>query len=351
MTASSCRKVFKMHFPFLILNFFLAYVAASEVTIDDQKESKIRYTVNQIMRVIENEIKNQTIEQGSLSKRNYGFYPDILKQYYPIAYGIVKSGCDENNPYLYRPAPGGGFYHPAASAVYKREEEVDQDVDALTENVKIIQKQLAMEWEKLSSQYNSLTRRGGFITNGFGDAAQSMAQYTANGLGRHVVPGAYGHMPSHQSVAQYSANGFGGHVVPGSYGHIPNYEPYSAAAAHNMRNYHSQAYHGGHNVPNIEYQSHPAGQLPRQEVASPSEHDFRAQSEPEVRDSTQVEEASKPAGHSVDESPGKAVLQKNWQNIAAGVGLVLLTSFFIIWFLRILFVYHIPALKNMTKND
>ena len=196
----------------------MAYVAASEATIDNKKEAKIRYTANQIMRVIENEIKNQTIEQARLSKRNYGFNPDILKQYYPRAYRIVKSGCDENNPYLYRPAPGGGFYPPAVSAVYKREQAVDPDVDALTENVKIIQKKLAMEWEKLSSQYNSLTRRGGFITNGFGDAAQSIVPSSG---GRQIVQGATRH---------------------------PNYAPYNAAAAHNMRNYQSQAANTGQNI-------------------------------------------------------------------------------------------------------
>lgn len=196
----------------------MAYVAASEVTIDDQKESKIRYTVNQIMRVIENEIKNQTIEQGSLSKRNYDFYPYIFKQFYPKVYGIVKSGCDENNPYLYRPAPGGGFYPPLVSAVYKREEAVDHKVDGITENAKILQKQLLAEWAKIPSGDSSLTRRGRFITNGFNDAIQSIVPSSG---GRQIVQGAT---------------------------RQPNYAPYNAAAAHNMRNYQSQAANTGQNI-------------------------------------------------------------------------------------------------------
>jgi hypothetical protein len=218
MTASSCRKVFKMHFPFLILNFFLAYVAASEVTIDDQKEAKIRSIANEMMRVIENEIKNQTIEQGSLSKRNYDFYPYIFKQFYPKVYGIVKSGCDENNPYLYRPAPGGGFYPPLVSAVYKREEAVDHKVDGITENAKILQKQLLAEWGKIPSGDNSLTRRGRFITSGFNEAIQSIVPSSG---GRQIVQGAT---------------------------RQPNYAPYNAAAAHNMRNYQSQAANTGQNI-------------------------------------------------------------------------------------------------------
>jgi hypothetical protein len=218
MTASSCRKVFKMHFPFLILNFFLAYVAASEVTIDDQKEAKIRSIANEMMRVIENEIKNQTIEQGSLSKRNYDFYPYIFKQFYPKVYGIVKSGCDENNPYLYRPAPGGGFYPPLVSAVYKREEAVDHEVDGITENAKILQKQLLAEWGKIPSGDNSLTRRGRFITSGFNEAIQSIVPSSG---GRQIVQGAT---------------------------RQPNYAPYNAAAAHNMRNYQSQAANTGQNI-------------------------------------------------------------------------------------------------------
>ena len=160
----------------MLLNFFLAYSTATDSTIDDNKEAQIRSTVNQIMKFIENEIKNQTIEQGSLSKRNYGFHPNFLKQYYPRAYGIVKSGCDENNPYLYRPAPAGGFYPPAVSAVYKREEAVvDHQVDGITENAKIIQKQLAVEWGTISNSDHTLARRM-TLAKGVGEVAESLGR-------------------------------------------------------------------------------------------------------------------------------------------------------------------------------
>jgi hypothetical protein len=292
------------------------------------------------MGVIENEIKNRRGDQGSLSRRNDGFYPFILKQYYPRAYGIVKSGCDINNPHLYRPAPGGGYYPPASSAFYKREEGVDHDVDAVTENAKIIQKELAIEWENLSSSGvdNSLSRRA-FITNGLGDAAQYAAQSAA------------------QAMARSSANGYGRQVVQASHGYVPkiDYEAYVAAASHNMRNYHHQAYSGAQNMPNIDYpayaaarledQGQAAGQLSRQEVRAPSDADG----------------ASGASSHSVDENAGKsqsvdenarnAAMQKKWRDIAGAVGVFLLTSAMVFWLLRVLIVYQVPQLRNMTKND
>jgi hypothetical protein len=152
-----------------LLVFFITHNLLSIATgssdlskIDDEKEAEIRSTTNQILHVIEQEIK-KSISGGNkhLSKRMGQAYPDILNQYYPRAYNILRAACAGNNPSLYRPAPGGGYYRPISKTFYKRQESIDYTVNGVDENAKEIQKQLAVVWEDNISQNkdNSVSRR------------------------------------------------------------------------------------------------------------------------------------------------------------------------------------------------
>ena len=88
-------------------------------------------------------------------------YPDILNQYYPRAYNILRAACAGNNPSLYGLALRGSYNRPISKSFYKRQESIDYTVNGVDENAKNIQKQLADAWEDNISQNkdNSVSRR------------------------------------------------------------------------------------------------------------------------------------------------------------------------------------------------
>ena len=128
-------------------------------------ESDIRKAVSKIMQIIELKLQNSS-DSSALSKRQYGsssYYPvgptaPFMRQYSGKAYGIIKTGCSGVNPNFYRYAPGGGYYPPRLSGFYKRQESIVYNVDANSENAKIMQKQLSAAFEDLTLR-STLSRR------------------------------------------------------------------------------------------------------------------------------------------------------------------------------------------------
>lgn len=154
-----------MKFLFVMGTLFLAYARSENATssaVDNQKEAQIRSTARQIILFVDNELQNATLggEKNSISKRMHLAYPNIMNAYYPKAYGILKAACTGGNPHLYQPAPGGGYYRPISNRFNKRQGRIDHEIDGIAENVKIVQKQLAVAWkEEFLRGHNSLSRR------------------------------------------------------------------------------------------------------------------------------------------------------------------------------------------------
>lgn len=154
-----------MRFFLVLTNLYIAYVAAdhsaqlasaSSSLTDDQKDVQIHAAVKSLMVAIESHLNETDGDTVALSKRNYyGSHPYFMNQYYNRAYGIVRAGC-----YSHR-----RFYKRSAGS-----KEV--------QDIKVMQKQLAVAWDDVISEYNSLSRRA---VNVLDDGLRSIAGKTKAG--------------------------------------------------------------------------------------------------------------------------------------------------------------------------